>query len=176
MIGPCAVPDCGRAVSALGLCSSHYKQAAHGWPEFRPIRATYRGGATPYRTQCAPCGACGAPTRARGSYRGDDGLRLRICACGRTSEFRRTDGGGLAFVRTLPHREEMRKYPPECGFPECGRPRVRGVKWCQGHDKQKDRHGVAAMRPLWDRSSPEFRAYMRSVNLGRKKPRRSRAS
>jgi hypothetical protein len=38
-----ALPDCGRPVTARGLCQSHYRQALRGEP-FRPVGRLMVGG------------------------------------------------------------------------------------------------------------------------------------
>lgn len=138
----CGVGWCMRPIRSRGLCSTHYAQAVSGRAEFSTKRG--RGGSV---LLVAPCPApCGLQTYARSNAR--SGERARDCAAGHSTIWSTDDL--LQFIRRALTIDEVTKWKsPICYFPECDRPRKKhGTRWCEGHEKQKLRHGESAMKPL----------------------------
>lgn len=110
------------------------------------------------RKACPSCGALSLVTRTV-SRAGARRCQVRACA----------NGHNWIWRRGVPWRPTARPAPSPalCQYPSCFRPTAREAwrrkggarsanckrsgRWCSGHYKQKQRHGVAAMRPLRER-------------------------
>ena len=90
----------------------------------------------------APCGVCRARTYAAHA---SEGRIYRECRNGHRCVFIRDKKLGLIFQRLALTADDQRDDRP-CDFPGCGRPRK--ARFCQGHAKQRQRHGEDGMRPL----------------------------
>ncbi len=75
----------------------------------------------------------------KGGNRRDE--RYLHCVNGHTSVW--SLGAPPQFIRVIVRRV---KDPRPCDFPGCGR--TRKSRYCQGHAKQRQRRGEAAMKPL----------------------------
>ena len=100
-----------------------------------------------------PCPDCRAETRAYVSQKKSREF-CRVCKNGHRWAWTKR---GIAIRRI----ELQKPNEPECIFPGCGRlsvyevwkrqgrgKRKSGSRLCQGHEKQKERHGWDALRPL----------------------------
>jgi len=107
--------------------------------------------------QDRPCPVCSGEAVATRTFRIASGLRIqhRVCAKRHSSWWDADTGGlvGLGFGNK--HRRDgtpLALPGKTCYFPGCKKPRKSkdaGLsRWCQGHEKQKYRHGIKGMKPL----------------------------
>jgi len=144
MSGPsriCHEPGCLGPHRARGLCSAHYQSARR-----RSLSdGTWDVLDDPRRYRIA-CPICGKPTFAGSSRPVSWGRAIyRRCGGGHGTVWARGKDGLLSFVHESLTHDDMRDDRP-CDFPGCGRPRK--SSYCQGHCKQRQRHGESGMRPL----------------------------
>lgn len=92
------------------------------------------------------CPECGAATRAISSDP-KRGIVTRVCFVGHRWHFRKDSLEPVA-------RSFVRIVDPICAFDGCTRTKrgwgtnIGTKRWCEGHEKQRYRHGEEGMRPL----------------------------
>lgn len=98
------------------------------------------------------CAGCGWRTHTiPGGMHWVDGMGIikrRCLRCQRVGWYLRQMDGGAFVVWKWPAQPQHIGPSMACGFDGCPFQRGRGNRYCYGHDKQKDRYGVARMKPL----------------------------
>ena len=154
----CVVPWCPRPRTSGLLCTMHNVRMARGADLLGPSKAPWFHG----RADDAPCPSCGRRTFAAYSHLF---YLYRRCGAGHSTVWVRDATGAPRFLRVALTHED-RRDPRPCDFPGCGRPRK--DRYCQGHSKQRNRYGVAGLRPLLE---PHERGELRRERIAERRAR-----